>query len=211
MDFNFDDEIILENERALIRPLLITDFESLLPVATADKTLLQFSPTPNYTPELLDGYIQKALEERKIKFRYPLLIFDKEKKLVAGSSSFANVSNIDQRLEIGWTWIGRELQQTGLNRNCKFLMLQFAFEKLNFVRVEFRIDERNTASRNAIEKIGGKLEGILRSHILMPDGFRRSTCYYSLLKEEWPEIKEQLISSRHSKGDKYFTRESPRL
>lgn len=192
MDFNFNDDIILENERALIRPLTMNDFENLIPIATSDTTLLQYSPSPNHTPELLNGYIQKALEERKINFRYPFAIVDKQKNKIAGSTSFANVSNIDQRAEIGWTWIGREFQQTGLNRNCKFLMLQFAFEKLLFERIEFRIDERNAPSRKAVEKLGGVFEGILRSHMLMPDGFRRSTCYYSIIKQDWPEIKIRL-------------------
>ena len=193
MKFEFEKEIILENERALIRPLDFNDFHSLLPVALDDKTLLQYSPTPNHTPELLKEYIQKAIEERKIEFRYAFSIFDKVKNKYAGSTSFANVSNYDKRLEIGWTWIGREFQQTGLNRNCKFLMLQYAFDLLNFERVEFRIDERNTPSRNAVEKIGGKLEGVLRSHILMSNGFRRSTCYYSILNNEWKMLIDNFL------------------
>lgn len=200
MNFNFENDIILENERVLIRPLTTNDFESLIPIATSDTTLLQYSPSPNHTPELLDGYIQKALEERKINFRYPFLIIDKQKNRVAGSTSFANVSNLDQRAEIGWTWIGREFQQTGLNRNCKYLMLEFAFENLLFERIEFRIDERNTASRKAVEKIGGVFEGILRNHMVMPNGFKRSSCYYSILRNEWPEIKNKLSNDLKKKN-----------
>ncbi len=192
MDFSFEKDLVLENERAILSPLLLNDFDHLLPIATHDPSLLQYSPTPIHTSELLQAYIQTALKERRIKFRYAFSIFDKELGQYAGSTSFANVSNYDRRIEIGWTWVGRQFQQTGLNRKCKHLLLQYAFDDLNFERVEFRIDERNKASRNAVEKIGGKLDGILRSHMLMTDGFRRSTCYYSILRSEWPDIRKVL-------------------
>ena len=92
-------------------------------------------------------------------------------------------------MHIGWTWIGENFQGSGLNKQMKFLMLQYAFEALNFDKVEFRVDERNMKSRKAVEKIGGTLEGLLRKDTLMLDGFKRSTCCYGILKEEWPEIK----------------------
>ena len=195
MDFEFNKEIILENDRVLLKPLVSEDFDHLLLVAIADKTLLQFSPSPIGTPALFKEYIRQALHERSTLFRYAFSVYDKMHQQYAGCTSFANISNYDQRLEIGWTWYGREYQRTGLNRNCKFLMLQFAFEALGFERVEFRIDERNQASRRAVEKIGGQLEGILKSHMLMPDGYRRSTCYYSILKAGWPAVKEGLFKS----------------
>jgi len=189
MKFNFDEEIILENEAALLRPICAEDFENLLNVAIADKHLLQFSPRPINTPELLQSYIEIALNKRKEHDRYTFCVFDKYKMEYAGSTSFLNISNPDARLEIGATWYGKQFQRTGLNRNCKFLLLQFAFENAGAERVEFRTDERNAQSRLAIEKIGGKLEGILRSHMVMNDGFRRNTVCYSILKTEWEELK----------------------
>jgi RimJ/RimL family protein N-acetyltransferase len=104
-----------------------------------------------------------------------------------------NISNVDSRLEIGSTWIGKEFQRTGLNRNCKYLLLNFAFDELGVERIELKTDERNTASRNAIQKIGGQFEGILRSHTLMYDGFRRNTVYYSILKKEWEKIEKDFL------------------
>lgn len=95
-------------------------------------------------------------------------------------------------LHIGWTWIGHRFQGTGLNVNMKFLMLQYAFETLEFEKVEFRIDERNLKSRRAVEKLGATLEGVLRQDTVIQDGFRRSTCCYGILKTEWPEIKTTL-------------------
>ena len=193
MNLQFDKEIILENSVALLKPLQIADIHNLLKVSSEDKDLLQFSPMQIYTEELLKQYIEKSISERQNNNRYSFSIFDKTKNAYAGSTSFLNISNVDSRLEIGATWIGKEFQRTGLNRNCKYLLLDFAFDKLDAERVEFRTDERNIASRTAIEKIGGKFEGILRSHTLMCDGFRRNTVYYSILKNEWPNLREYFL------------------
>jgi RimJ/RimL family protein N-acetyltransferase len=193
MNFSFDEEIRLENTRAWLRPINETDLDKLLVVATQDKDLLQFSPAPIYTKELLKNYIDKAVANRRNKSRYTFIVFDKRQNAYAGSTSFLNISNADDRLEIGATWYGKAFQRTGLNRNCKYLLLQFAFDQLGAERVEFKTDERNTASRKAIEKTGGQFEGILRQHTLMYDGFRRNTVYYSILKSEWNQMKNQFI------------------
>src|SRR6185312_8208115 len=189
MNFPFEKEIILENTAVLLRPLKISDFHNLVNIATTDKNLFQFFPKAVYSETLLRDYIDNAMEERKNKTRYYFIIFDKKKNTYAGSTGFLNISNADSRVEIGSTWIGKDFQRTGLNRNCKFLLLSYAFEQLGAERVELKTDERNTASRNAIEKIGGKFEGILRSHTLMHDGYRRNTVYYGILKNEWEYLK----------------------
>jgi RimJ/RimL family protein N-acetyltransferase len=189
MNFPFDEEIILENNFTILRPINKTDIYSLLPVATKDKDLLQFSPAPIYTKDLLQKYIDKAVENRLNKNRYTFIVFDKTQNAYAGSTSFLNISNPDARLEIGTTWYGKNFQGTGLNRNCKYLLMEFAFDKLDAERIEFKTDERNLASRKAIEKIGGQLEGILRQHTLMYDGFRRNTVCYSILKSDWRKLK----------------------
>lgn len=198
MKFQFDQDIILENERALLRPLKAEDYDHLLSVATAHKDLLQYSPTPLHEPKLFKKYVTDAIAERETKFRYAFSVYDKKTQQFAGSTSMANVSNYDKRLEIGWTWYGKEFQRSGLNRACKLLLLSYAFDTLEFERVEFRIDERNQPSRTAVEKIGGKLEGILRSHMTMPNGFRRSTCYYSIVKNEWTKVKNKLQMDLYS-------------
>lgn len=192
MDFPFEQEIILQNDRSLIRPLQVDDLENLLPAATANKNLVQYSPAPIYTKELLKQYIETALEERKNKLRYPFILFDKKVNTYGGSSSYMNISGKDKRLEIGNTWIGPGFQRTGFNRNNKYLMFSFVFEQLKYERLELKTDERNQQSRTAIEKIGGKLEGIFRSHMVMNDGFRRNTVYYSILRSEWSEVKKNL-------------------
>ena len=195
MNFNFSENIILEDERVLIRPLVFSDKNNLLQVALQSPTLVQYSPFKIHTDEYLEEFILNSLKEREIEFRYPFIIFDKEKKSYAGSTSFANISNKDKRAEIGWTWIGKDFQKTGLNRHCKFLLLQYMFDHLEFERVEFRTDERNNTSRTAMEKMGAKYEGSLRSHTLMNDGFRRTTVYYSILKDEWNILKPGFLKN----------------
>lgn len=193
MNFPFSENIILENKVALLTPINKTDVDNLLPVATKDKDLLQFSPVPIYTKDLLQKYIDKAVENRLNKSRYSFTVFDKTQNAYAGSTSFLNISDADDRLEIGATWYGKIFQRTGLNRNCKYLLLEYAFEKLGAERIEFKTDERNVASRKAIEKTGAQLEGILRRHTLMYDGFRRNTVCYSILKSEWSKLKEGFL------------------
>ena len=196
MNFAFNEEITLENNFVLLRPITKSDIDNLLPIATDDKDLLQFSPAPIYTPELLETYIATAILNRANKNRYTFIVFDKTKNAYAGSTSFLNISNADDRLEIGATWYGKKFQRTGLNRNCKYLLLEYAFDHLDAERVEFKTDERNVASRTAIEKIGGQLEGTLRRHTLMYDGHRRNTVYYSILKNEWQQMKTHFLERR---------------
>ncbi len=194
MNFPFDYPIILENSKVLRRPIEQTDFQYLLPLALEDKKLLQFSPAPIYSETLLETYISTAIQLRETKNRYTFIVFDKLKLAYAGSTSFLNISNNDERLEIGATWYGKSFQRTGLNRQCKFLLLEYAFEILKAHRVEFKTDERNIASRTAIEKIGATYEGNLREHTLMYDGFRRNTVYYSILKNEWEKSKDEFLT-----------------
>lgn len=184
-NLEFQRNYTFENERALLRPLKADDFDHLLPIALRTPNLLQYSPSPFGDAEKLSMYIEKALSAKKNLQRYPFIIFDKKQKEYAGSTSFGNISNYDRRLEIGWTWIDPKFQGTGLNGTCKQLLMNFVFHTLEFERIEFRIDSRNVKSRKAVEKLGATLEGKLRSHTLMNDGFRRSTVYYGILKNEW--------------------------
>lgn len=194
MDLDFSKDIVLENDRARLEPLALSHLEELLPIALNHPTLLQYSPSYFGSRDNLEKYIRNALAARDQQSRYAFAIFDKEKNVYAGSSSFGNISNHDQRLEIGWTWISKEFQGTGLNKNCKILLLKYAFEGLDFERVELRTDSRNTQSRRAIEKIGATYEGELRNHVLMLDGYRRSTVCYSIIKSEWAGIKNSVFS-----------------
>lgn len=182
----------LENNRVKLSLLDLSNYKHLERIAQQED-LIYYSPSDISTPEKLRDYVQLAVDGYYHKTIIPLIVFDKATKSYAGSTRFGLINWKNKLLHIGWTWIGHEFQGTGLNANMKFLMLQYAFETLEFEKVEFRIDERNNKSRRAVEKLGATLEGIMRKDVAMNDGYRRNTCCYGILKEEWPGIKAELL------------------
>lgn len=193
MNFNFKEEIILSNEFVLLQPIVLSDMENLFRIAISDPTLLQFSPKPIHSRQLLNAYIYNAISECQNETRYSFSIFSKKDACYAGSTAFLNISNTNASIEIGATWLDHKFHGTGLNRQCKYLLLSYAFDTIGAHRVVFRTDERNIGSRKAIEKIGGKFEGLHREDMLMYDGYRRNTLYYSILKNEWLTTKDNFI------------------
>lgn len=179
----------LEDKRVRLTVLDLTNYKHLLAIAQ-EPNLVQYSPSKIDTPDDLKTYVQTAVDGYYHKTVVPFLIFDKQQQAYAGCTRFANIDRHNKKLEIGWTWLGKAFQGTGLNTHVKFLMLRYAFETLNFDKVIFRVDERNLRSRKAIEKLGAALEGILKKDMLMLDGFKRNTCVYGILKEDWTGIKE---------------------
>ena len=177
-------QIILENERVKLSPLNLQNFESLIPVASQEN-LVQYSPSDIATPSSLKNYVEIALQQVKAGTSIPFIIYDKQNKAFAGCTRYMNMNHRNKVLHIGSTWIGREFQGTGLNTQMKNLMLDYAFTTLDFEKIEFRVDERNIASRKAVEKLGCTLEGILRKDVYLLNGFKRNTCCYGLLRDEW--------------------------
>lgn len=110
-----------------------------------------------------------------------------------GSSSYFEVRPAHRRLEIGYTWISTPLRRTAANPEMKLLMMRHAFETMRVNRVQLKCDARNIASRGAMEKFGAKFEGVLRKHAIMPDGFERDSCVYSVIAEEWGTVKQGLV------------------
>ncbi len=184
----------LENDHVKLSLLDLSNYKHLLPIAQQEN-LIQYSPSDISTPEKLKNYVEIAVDAYYHKTAIPFIVFDKVKKEYAGSTRYMNINWNYKVLEIGSTWIGREFQGTGLNSQMKFLMLTYAFETLNFEKVEFRIDERNIRSRKAVEKLGCQLEGILRKNVYLTDGFKRNTCCYGMLEEEWEVIKEKIFKA----------------
>ncbi len=187
-------KVFLENTYVKLSLLDLSNYKNLLEIAS-EKDLIQYSPSNISSPESLKEYVQKAVDGYYHKTTIPFIIFDKQKNVYAGSTRFGLIDWHNKTLHIGWTWIGKAFQGTGLNSQIKFLMLQYAFEVLQFEKVEFRIDERNTRSRKAVEKLGATHEGVLRKDTLMKDGFRRNTCCYGILKSEWPKIKQTVFKN----------------
>lgn len=176
--------ITLENKSVKLSLLTLENYQELFPIASQYK-LIQYSPSDIETPESLKYYVEIALKQQLLNQSIPFIIYDKKMETYAGCTRFMNINWQHKVLEIGSTWIGWEFQGSGLNRQMKNLMLNYAFDEMGFEKVAFRIDERNMRSRKAVEKLGGILEGILRKNVYLSDGFKRNTCCYGLLKEEW--------------------------
>ncbi|MBT8274090.1 MAG: GNAT family N-acetyltransferase [Bacteroidia bacterium] len=183
----------LENNRVKLELLDLSNYKHLISIASQDK-LIEYSPSDISNPEALRLYVQKAVDGYYHKTTIPFIVFDKVAGSYAGSSTFMNIDRTNKVLEIGSTWLGREFHGTGLNMHMKFLMLQYAFEDLKFEKVEFRIDERDLRSIKAVEKIGATLEGILRKNVYLKDGFKRNSCCYGILLEEWPDLKTSVFA-----------------
>lgn len=194
MDFNFKEKYQLENERVLIRPLEHTDFENLIHFSLNEPELWEYSLQKGSGVEGLRTYIDTAVTNRKRENSYPFIVLDKKTKSFAGSTRFYDIQLPNKTLQLGFTWYGKDYQGTGLNKNCKYLLLEFAFEKMNIERVEFRADFENKKSIAAMKSIGCIEEGVLRKNFIKPNGERRDSIVLSILREEWLHgIKENLL------------------
>ena len=196
MAFNFQKDLILENERVQLRPLSRTDQAFLLPFSLKEPDLWTYSLTSAAGEENLEKYLLAALELREKEMGYPFLVYDKKTKKIAGSTRFYSINVHHKTLSIGYTWYGKEFQRTGLNRHCKLLLLAYAFEALDIERVEFRADAKNARSIAAMQGIGCKLEGTLRNDCTAETG-RRDSVVLSIIKSEWPKVKEALTAKTH--------------
>lgn len=183
----------LENNRVLLRPLMDSDQELLRPLALAQPELFRLMSTLITSGDDLKQFIRQAMEDREAGRSVPFIVMDKQTTAIAGSTRFGNLDEKNKRVEIGWTWLAKEFHGTGLNKAMKYVMLQHAFEVWNLNRVEIKTNEKNERSRRAIESIGGKYEGLLRSHMINGDGTVRNTVYYSIIKEEWPAVRDKIF------------------
>jgi len=190
----FPKDIILEDERVLLRPLESSDLEFLLPYALQEPDTWEYSIISPAGEEGMKKYIADTLSQREMKTEYAFIVFDKASGLYAGSTRFYDIQLYHLSTQLGYTWYGKAFRRTGLNRHCKWLMLSYAFENWGLERVEFRADARNERSIQAMKDIGCKVEGILRSQLTIERGGRRSSIVLSILKEEWEaSVREILI------------------
>lgn len=190
---DFNAEYILENQLVLLRPLLQSDFENLLRFSAREPELWKYSLVTAAGHDNLRNYLAIAQKGRNEQKEYPFIVFDKRTKQYAGSTRFYDIQQDYQTLQLGYTWYGKEFHGTGLNKNCKYLLLEFAFEKLHMERVEFRADNENARSIAAMKSIGCKVDGILRSNMPKREGGRRDSIVLSILKDEWGnDVKEML-------------------
>jgi RimJ/RimL family protein N-acetyltransferase len=194
MNLNIPQNLVLQDELVLLRPLELTDIENLLDISINEPETWKYSLVGADGKENLINYIQSAIKAREEKREFPFIVFDKKAQKYAGSTRFYDIQLDYKTVQLGYTWYGSAFRGTGLNKHCKFLLLQFAFETLGLERVEFRADNRNDRSIAAMKSIGCKVEGVLRSHMPTANSeVRRDSIVLSILKNEWfQEVKENL-------------------
>ncbi|GGF30138.1 GNAT family N-acetyltransferase [Flavobacterium limi] len=192
--FSFTDNIVLEDDFVLLRPLQESDVENLLGISINEPETWKYSLVGADGKENLINYIQSAVKSREAKKEFPFIVFDKKSQKYAGSTRFYDINLDFKTLQLGYTWYSSAFRGTGLNKHCKYLLLQFAFETLELERVEFRADNNNERSIAAMKSIGCKVEGVLRSHMpTAENGIRRDSIVLSILRNEWfGEVKENL-------------------
>jgi N-acetyltransferase len=189
----FQQPILLENERALLRPIEETDVKHLLPFSLNEPDIWKYGLVTAAGEENLVKYITTAVKNRIEQKEFPFIVFDKKKNAFAGSTRFYDIQQHFLTAQAGYTWYGSAFQRTGLNRHCKLLLLSFAFEDWGLERVEFRADANNARSIAAMKNIGCIEEGILRNHMPTASGGRRDSIILSILKTEWlGGVKERL-------------------
>lgn len=183
----------LENDHVLLRPVVEQDRAALHDLAM-DRDIWRYFVIMIETDADFDAFFDAGLEDLAAGRRVPYVITDKGTGRVAGSMSIGNIAERDGRLEIGWSWLGLAFQGKGVNRWAKYLMMEHAFETLGAERVEFKTDRLNVQARHALRNVGAVEEGTLRSFNPMPGGRRRDAVFYSVLRAEWPQVREQLSS-----------------
>ncbi len=183
-----DKKLILQTEKLLLKPMQKNHLNEFAQLTENQSMWIYFTSDLSVTYEL-EKWVDDAIFQTENGSRLAFTIVDKTSGKIAGSTSLGNISIRDQRIEIGWTWLGQEFQGKGLNNDAKYLLLNYCFEILKFERVEVKTDVLNLPARKALQRIGFTEEGILRSHTLMTHHRRRDTIYYSILKAEWSDLK----------------------
>ncbi len=185
------DPVVLEGRQVRLEPLTLDHLDALSEVAL-DPDLWRWTSERAGSIDELRAYVERALAAQQSGSALPFATIARSIGTPVGSTRFANVDLGNGRLEIGWTWLGREWQRTALNTEAKYLMMKHAFETLGVRRVEFKTDVRNERSRAAIRRIGAKEEGTLRKHLVTASGRVRDTVYYSVIDDEWPAVQIRL-------------------
>ncbi|HMG11898.1 MAG TPA: GNAT family protein [Gemmatimonadaceae bacterium] len=183
--------VVLEGSVVRLEPMTLDHLSGLTEVGL-DPEIWRLTTVMIQTAEEMRGYLESALELQRAGATLPFVTIERSTGRVVGSTRFGNYDPANRRIEIGWTWIARPWQRTAVNTEAKYLMLTQAFEKLHCVRVELKTDVLNKPSRKAMLRIGAIEEGVLRKHTLMWTGRYRDSIYYSILDEEWPDVKKQL-------------------
>ena len=184
--------VTLEGAVARVEPLR-PEHAADLYAAGQDSAIWRFMPTnPSDSLASISAWIAGALKERAAGVQLPFAVLDQTTGKAIGSTRYLNIAPHDRGIEIGWTWLAPAAQRTAVNTECKYLLLRHAFERLRAIRVQLKTDARNITSQRAIERLGAVREGVLRKHMIVQGGYQRDTVMYSILDDEWPEVRARL-------------------
>ncbi|WP_292934154.1 GNAT family protein [Noviherbaspirillum sp.] len=195
----FVDAVTLSGRHATLEPLALEHEEEIrLAVADGELWNLWFTTVPR--PEGVRNYIEQLIAQRERGEVLAFAVRDNESGRIVGGTRYLHIDENNRRLEIGGTWYAQRAQRTAINTECKLMLLAHAFEKLRCIAVEFRTDWFNKRSQAAIERLGAKRDGVLRNHIIMPDGRIRDSVVYSVIQNEWPGVKKNLLYKLEAGG-----------
>jgi len=181
----------LKGKSCQLIPLSITHLNDLIAAANdGDIWAIRYAQVPN--PETMEAEISRRLLLQEQGLMLPFTVINSETQRIVGMTSYTQIDQDNKRLGIGWTWYAKQAQRTAINTACKYLLLKHAFENLECIAVEFKVDAFNIKSQNAVLRIGAKLDGTIRNHSKLNDGHVRNMLLYSILPHEWPNVKAHL-------------------
>ncbi len=183
--------VTLTGRHLRLEPLRI-EHVAALAEAGADPAIWTWYPQSAHGPERMRAWVQQALDWQASGVALPFVQVDVASGRIIGSTRFGAIEASHRRAEIGWTWLNPAFQRSAANTESKYLMLRHAFETLGLVRVEFKTDSGNQASRRALARIGAAEEGIFRNHMIVEGGRLRHSVYFSIIDSDWPAVKAGL-------------------
>lgn len=185
--------VVLVGDRIELRPMEVYHLEELFDAGN-NSDIWTYMPIKVQSMQDMKNLVNGALQARGKGSEFPFVIFDKDSGKIVGSTRFLNISIPNRNLEIGSTWLSSTVWRTRINTECKYLLLKHCFETLRTIRVQLKTDSRNVRSQQAIERLGAVKEGVLRNHMIMPDGYVRDSVFYSIIDQEWEQVKDKLES-----------------
>lgn len=181
------------NDRAMLRLMHVNDVASLFTIVEGNKEIWMYLISTMDSYRDMEQYVQVAIKGFEEGTNLPFVVIDQKTNEIVGSTRLYSISNDNKTVELGQTWYHPSVHRTSINTECKYMLLQYAFEELQMLRVQIKTDLRNKKAQRAIERLGAVKEGVLRNERKLPHGYIRDAVVYSIIASEWPVIKEQLL------------------
>lgn len=179
---------VLEGERIKLVPMELIHATELFAINHHDIWTFMLSEVK--TLQEMENWVANAIQLREQKLALPFVVMLKETNEIVGTTRLYEINEKQKSCELGSTWYSKDFQRSFVNSNCKYLLLKYCFEELQFIRVQFKTDERNKRSQKAIERLGAVKEGIMRNERILSNGFIRNTVLYSITNDDWSSVKQ---------------------